>query len=297
MIISNSTAQTVTTFVGPDIHVNDALIMDSDGNLFGSQFNQSGGSAVYKITPDGTVSVFSDGFSAANGLDFDHDGNLYVVDYTSNIANHQIYKLNSFGEKTPYGPTIAGASGILFDPLSDTLYVTEYTNGDKILKLAPDGGLVTYCEDDRLNGPVGMAFDDNNILYVANFTDGDIYKITHGGDSLTLIADLPNVSYWGVGFLAYASGYLYATGIGKHKIYQVSLDGEVVDFAGSGVPGLKDGSADTAQFNRPNGITTNAAQDTIYVSDFQTKSIRMISSITTGINDKTYQTKTKDFEC
>ncbi len=294
---ANLNAQMVTTIAGPDSNINDALVMDDEGNIYGSDFaGSSGGGAVYKLTPDGEISVFSDGYSSCNGLDFDSEGNLYVVDFTSTSTTHQIYKLNSIGEKTPYGPTITGASGIIFDPLSDTLYVSQYNgNSNAIMKLSPDGIVETYCDHSSLNGPVGMAFDDDNQFYVANFNDGEIYRVTHGGDSVTLIADIPNVSYWGVGFITYASGYLYATGIGKHKIYQISLDGVVVEYAGSGTPGLNDGQADTAQFNRPNGITTNAAQDTLYISDLNTQSVRMITSLSTWTDDKTVKPKSNGF--
>ncbi len=296
--ISNVNAQTVTTIAGAGSNINDALVMDNEGNIYGSDFaGTGGGGAVYKITPSGEISIFSDGYSSCNGLDFDSEGNLYVVDYTNTAENHQIYKLNSLGEKTPYGPTISGASGIIFDPFSDTLYVSQYTgSSNAIMKLSPDGIVETYCDHSDFNGPVGMAFDDDNQLYVANFNDGEIYRITHGGDSVTFIADIPNVSYWGVGFITYASGYLYATGIGKHKIYQISLSGVVVEYAGSGIAGLKDGQADSAQFNRPNGITTNATQDTLYISDYATQAIRMITSLTTGTDDKALQLKPKNFD-
>jgi sugar lactone lactonase YvrE len=296
LFLSSGFAQTVTTIAGPNININDDIVVDSDGNIYGSDFSNSNNGAIYKVHTDGTVSVFSDGYSSCNGLAFDDDKNLYVVDFTSVSSTHQIYKLNNIGEKTPYGPTIDGASGIIFDPNSDTLYVSQYTNGsNSISKLALDGTVELYCNNSKLNGPVGMAFDDNLNLYIANFNDGEIYLITHDGDSLSLVAEIPSVSYWGVGFLTYASGYLYATGIGKHKIYQVSLDGNVVEFAGTGIPGLKDGQADTAQFHRPNGITTNEAQDTIYISDYVTKSIRMITNLTTGIQHPANEKATKNF--
>lgn len=86
--------------------------------------------------------------------------------------------------------------------------------------------------------------------------------------------------------MTYASGYLFATGIGVHKIYKISLTGEVSVFAGTGIPGSTDGTADVAQFNRPNGIATNARQDRLYISDYATESVRKISSSQlTGIKD------------
>ena len=287
--VGQSFAQTVTTIVGPNSGINDGLVLDSVGNIYGSDFGSSstGASSVYKINTAGVISTFSTGYSSCNGLAFDHNNNLFVVDFTSNNNTHQIYKLDSLGNKTPYGPNVPGASGIIFDPLSDTLYVSQYngTGSNQISKLSSDGNVTLHSNHALLNGPVGMAFDSNNILYVANFNDGEIYKVTNNGDSLTLIANIPNVSFWGVGFITYANGYLYATGIGTHKIYKISLTGMVTDFAGTGTAGLVDGPANIAQFNRPNGIATNFNQDKLYVSDLNSRSVREISFLLTNINN------------
>ncbi len=272
-------AQEVTTIIGPNSGINDALVVDSVGNIYGSDFGGSstGASSVYKIDTDGVLSTFSTGYSSCNGLAFDHEGYLYVVDFTSNVATHQVYKLDENGGRTPYGPQINGASGIIFDPLSDTLYVSQYNgNTNRISKLSPDGSLTLHSDHEDLNGPVGMAFDNNHVLYVANFNDGKVFRVSPNGEELTLIADIPNQSFWGVGFLTFATGHLYATGIGTHKIYQISLAGDVVEFAGSGSPGLTDGLADEAEFNRPNGIATNKNQDVLYISDLVTYAVREI---------------------
>ena len=286
LISGNIIAQNVTTIAGPNSGINDALAVDSIGNIYGSDFgvSSSGGSSVYKIDTTGAVTTFSTGYSSCNGLAFDHQGNLYVVDFTSANQNHQVYKLDHTGAKTVYGPKIPGASGIIFDPLSDTLYVSQYTtSSNSISKLASDGTISLYCDHNDLNGPVGMAFDENQNLYVANFTDGEIYKVTHNGDSLNFIGKVPNAGTWGIGFLTYANGYLYATGIGVHKIYQISTDGNVTEYAGTGIAGATDGDVSTAQFSRPNGITTNIAQDRLYISDYNTQNIRVISGIISGV--------------
>jgi sugar lactone lactonase YvrE len=276
-------AQQVTTIAEPNSGINDALIMDQNGALYGSNFGSSntGGSSVYKIDSEGIVTVFSTGYSSCNGLALDHEGTLYVVDFTAATATHQIYKLDSLGNSTPYGPTISGASGIIFDPGSDTLYVSQYngTSSNQISKLSSDGIVTLHCDNNMLNGPVGMAFDDDSLLYVANFNDGKIFRITNNGDSLALIADIPNVSFWGVGFITFAAGYLYATGIGTHIIYKVSLDGMFTEYAGSGVAGSIDGFGNAAQFNRPNGITTNQNQDKLFISDYNTGAIREITGL------------------
>ena len=189
------------------------------------------------------------------------------------------------GNKTQLGPKIPGASGLIIDPDSDTLYVSQYASnsGNRISKLSPDGTLSLFCNASGLNGPVGMAFDHEKNMYVANFNNGNIYRIFNGGDSIARLASVPFATGWGIGFITYASGYLYATGIGVHKIFRISLTGEVSILAGSGAVGTIDGAGQTAKFNRPNGITTNAAQDKLFISEYASSSVRVIS----GINDVT----------
>lgn len=288
--------QMVTTLAQEGSNITDALVMDAAGNLYGSYFNTAyNGAAVYKMTPGGDISVFADGFSSCNGLDFDSQGNLYVVDFTASPGSHQVYRLDANGEKTAFGPVISGASGILFHPENDTLYVSQY-NSNRISKLAPDGTVSVFVDDSNLNGPVGMAFDAENNLYVANFNDGEIYRVSENGDELTLIADLPNSSFWGVGFITYASGYIYATGIGVHKIFKVSLDGEVIEYAGAGVAGVLDGPADIAQFNKPNGITTNPGQDTIYISGWDSQAVRMITETPNSLEEFSFEESKNPFQ-
>lgn len=282
----------VSTFVGPNSGINDGLVMDADGNLYGSFFASltAGGGQLYKVDTAGLVSLFSSGFYACNGLAINLSGDLFAVDYTQDPDSHQVYKIDANGNRTAFGPAIFGASGIISDPLSDTLYVSQYNSGpmgDGIVQLAPDGSVSDFSNHPSLNGPVGLAFDDDQQLYAANFGNGKIFRITHRGDSLTELADIPGGGFSSVGFLTYAAGYLYATGIASHKIYQISLTGDLVEFAGTGTSESIDGEADTARFSQPNGITTNADQTKLYISDAGTQSIRVISGFNDSIPDTT----------
>ena len=99
-------AQTVSTFVGPGINIDDDMIMDAAGNIYGSRYT---GSRVYKVTPDGVVSVYAQGIVSPNGLAIDSNGILYVADNQGN----KIYKITSDSTKTQYGPNLSSPSGLL----------------------------------------------------------------------------------------------------------------------------------------------------------------------------------------
>jgi sugar lactone lactonase YvrE len=70
------------------------LAFDSSGNLYvsniGSVYNAGQTSAIYEVTPSGTVSTFINGGAGLNdptGLAFDSSGNLYVANYGSNTIS------------------------------------------------------------------------------------------------------------------------------------------------------------------------------------------------------------------
>lgn len=269
-------AQTVSTFAGPGISINDGLIQAADGTIYGSRF---GGDTVYKVSTNGMVTPYATGFAAPNGLEFDADSNLVVCDHFGNT----IYKVPP-GGGTPvvFVENIITPAGVIKDPLSDTLYVVQY-NTNQLVKVASDGSVVPFIDGNNMDGPVGLAWDDSNRLYVANFNDGKIFRVD--GNSLNQIATIPGNSFSAIGFIAYGQGKIYATGIARHQIFQVDLaTNERTVLAGSGVRGSVNGPAADARFNTPNGILFDKRDNSLYISDAQTSSLRQVTGILTGIS-------------
>ncbi|MEO0557038.1 MAG: hypothetical protein AAF170_02520 [Bacteroidota bacterium] len=262
-----ASAQTVTveTIVPEGSAIDDALAIGPDGALYGSRFGGTGQTVTRVNLETGVTSTYATGFSRANGLSFGPDGSLYAANY----GRGQIRKVLPGGASSVFyqasGTTL---SGVAYDLQNDVIYIASY-DGDWIRRLSTSGE-ATEIELGGLEGPAGLAFDDQNRLHIANFDNGRIFRFT--GSGLTLLADLRTQ----VGFLAYGGGQFYATGINTHLIYQISPSGEVTTLAGTGTAGLVDGPASTAQFNKPNGIVSNVAGDTLYVSDSRTRAIRRI---------------------
>lgn len=261
------TAQTITTITTAASKIDDDIIFDNAGNLFGSNYV---GSKVYKRTPDGQESIFATGIVSPNGLAFNDAGTLIVAD---NVGN-KIYKLYPDGTKELFSAAITGPSGMLRMENSDTLLVTAYP-GTKIWKLAPDGSVSEFINHPQFDGPVGLCYDDNHNLYVANFNDRKIFKVPPGGQP-SFFAQPPLGQY--IGFLAYAGGYIYATAMNAHKIYRIDLEGNYAVWLGT-TSGNTDGDAAVAKFNQPNGIRASATGDTLFVSDFGSKKVRMITNL------------------
>lgn len=270
---------TIETLLPAGSTIDDALVLGPDGALYGSRWGAAGGPGrtVTRVDLDDvSTSIYSDGLNRANGLGFDDEGYLYVANYGARTLE----RIAPDGVRTVYATVPTGnLSGVLVHPSTGVIYVTNYTD-DTVGIATGDGAITPFLSNDgmapELNGPVGMAVDDEGRLYVSNFNDGKIFRVDEDGE-MTEIADLDGPPNATTGFIAYAGGALYATNIGRHIIERVSLaDGSVETVAGTGTAGTTDGPGESAQFNGPNGIVASSAGEVLYVSDAYSRALRRI---------------------
>ncbi len=70
----------VSTLV-EEIDASGGVKVDAEGNIivadFGESLDNGNGTNVWKVTPQGDVSLFTSGLSGASGNDFDSQGNLF----------------------------------------------------------------------------------------------------------------------------------------------------------------------------------------------------------------------------
>lgn len=270
-------AQTVTTFTEgtPD----DAIVLDNDGNIYCSNYT---GDTVFKFSPTGEETAFITGLNTPNGLAFNSNQELYVCDGQGN----KIYKYDLAGNLLATYLVTGHPSGIVKSFDDDSMIFTLYL-GNLVKRLAPDGTITTVSSSTELSGPVGIVYDENGNLFVGNYNNRKIFKVEENGD-LEYIAQLPTEggTYPNLGFIAYGQGKLWGTIMSNHKIYSInpnSVDDYTL-FAGS-TPGNNDGDISVATFNIPNGIYFDEADGTMYITDFGSKNLRIISGITLG-NDE-----------
>ena len=265
MLLFTLSAQTVSTVVPGPSTFNDGLDLDEDGNIYASLYY---GSTVTKITPDGTASIFASGFSSPNGLKFGPDGYLYVP----NAAANKINKVSLSGQVSDY-INIGTPSELYFDE-EGLLYVTNYQNGT-ISTIDSAKNITTLFSGPPLNGPIGILKDATGVLYIGNFNDGKVFRVDNGNTFIE-IGDLPG---W-LGFMILIGENIYATAYQSHRIYKIPIDGSgQTVFAGTGSAGSTDGNVLSAQFNTPNGITATSTGDTIYISEYNPKRLRMITGV------------------
>lgn len=270
-------SQTVSTlFEGtPD----DGITLDSNGNIYAAHYL---GDTVFKFTPEGEMTPFITGLNTPNGLAFNSNEELYVCDG----QGHAIYKYDIDGNLLTAYPITGNPSGIIKSFDDDSMIFTIHTH-NSIHKLAPDGTITDISLAPEIDTPVGLAMDENGTLYVGNYSNRKIYKVLENGD-VSYIAQLPTDggALPNLGFITYGQGKIWGTTMGSDKIFHVNPNGidDYTLFAGS-VQGSADGDISVATFNTPNGIYYDSIDDKIYVTDFGTKDLRIISGVVLGNDD------------
>lgn len=283
-----------------------ALAVDAAGNVYvADTYNHQ----IRTITPDGVVSTLAgtgapgsaDGagtaaqFSFPAGLAVDLGGNVYLSD----TVNHTIRKIAPDGVVTTLaGSTTPGSAdgtgtaaqfnypaGMAVDA-SGHIYVADSGN-HMIRKISPDGvvttvaGSTTFGSADgngaaaQFNNPLGLDVSTSGDLYVTDYGNSVIRRITPAGDVTTLagsgvqgFADgtAATAEFNGMaGISVDANGYVYVAEFGNQVIRKVTPAGDVTTLAGSGTPGSADGIGTAAQFNYPFDVQVDAGGN-LYVA-------------------------------
>jgi len=270
-------AQIVVTLGNNPIHIDDGLTLDPEGNLYGSSFVSGTTGRLRTVTPAGVDEVFTDEIVDPLGHDFDSEGNLYVASFYAN----RIYRLFPDGSSELLTDQIFRPAGVAMGP-DGHLYVAAYGSsgapGDKIYRVSLTGLVEVFATSSFFDGPVGIEFDEVGNLYVGSYNRGYITRVSPAG-IVEHLATVPGPNGFNTGYVCYANNAIYATGIGTHKVYRLPLDTLVLEtFAGTGIAGHVDGEAGEARFGQPNGLVASATGDTIYVSEYGNKTVRMIIS-------------------
>ncbi len=202
-----------------------------------------------------------------------------------------------------YFTTAAGIAGVAAAP-GGIYYAADYCNNT--IRKITSGGVVTTLagqagsagEADgtgaaaRFWGPSAMVVDPAGNLYVADYLNGLIRKVTPAGAVSTYAGQHSNAGYadgpgaaaafrYPGGIAADGSGNLYVADQYNAVIRKITPAGVVSTYAGvHGQPGLLNGASTSARFNQPRGVAVDAAGN-VYVADTGNRMIRKID--TTGM--------------
>src|SRR5262249_46967917 len=163
------------------------VAFDSAGNLFFVDYEilDAGGgeprvnaaiynAAIYKITPNGTLTIFASRLSYSSHLVADRVGNLFVADYDQGI----IYKYKPTGSRATFASGLHHPVGMAFDG-SGNLFVVDNNAGNiyqgSIYQYKPDGSRTTFAALEPGDRPADLAFDGMGNLFMADL-GGNIYE-------------------------------------------------------------------------------------------------------------------------
>ena len=245
-------------------------------------------------------------FNLPRAMTLDADGNIYVADQANNVirkitADGQVSTLAGNGEAGSMDGTGSGARfnqpGALVTGKDGNIYVADYA-GNAIRKVTPQGEVTTIAGDSipgnvngdgiyaQFYGPSGITVDDQGNLYVTDFWNNVIKKITPDyqvslfagtGAIGTDDGDRLQATFYGPTTITTdKDGNMYVGDWFNFRIRKIDPSGMVSTLAGS-TQGYVDDTASAAQFNTPVGLATDN-QGNIYVADGFNNVIRKVNS-------------------
>lgn len=282
------------------------VTVDAAGNIYVADDTR-----VRKISPSGVVTTIAgngarasvDGtginatFSSAFKLTLDGNGNLYVID------GQMIRKISPNGVVSSLAGQANGAigaadgnganasfnapSGIVVDA-SGNLYVADSENNE-IRKISPAGQVSTFAgsttagyadgtgQNARFNLPTALTIDAGGNLYVGDYNNRSIRKITPDGtvSSITTPSQLIYFNIFGISIDK--AGNIYGPNFITNNIVRISPSGVLSVVAGSGKLGHTDGPAANASFNNASDVAVTAS-GAIIVADTYNYTIRLIAT-------------------
>jgi hypothetical protein len=172
------------------------------------------------------------------------------------------------------------------------LYFHDWDN-HAIRQINFNTGIITTVAGGTLGGgfkhPASYIDSMGNLLYISDYGNHVIYKVNSDGTT-SLIAGTIGVAGYKDGsgenakfnhpaMLIKEGNNLYIGDFYNHRIRKMNLTtNEVTTIAGTGVAGFKDGSASSAQFNYPGGLTLVEESGTkfLYIADYYNHRIRKL---------------------
>lgn len=221
------------------------------------------------------------GFHHPGGLACDPDGALFLVDGLT----ESVWCLDpdDVPVPVPIGDTVGQAEALAVRSHPDPVLAIADTWNHRLVMLDKDWEPI---EVEGIGRPTGVAFAPDGALWVADAWEGSLHRIrrdgtcdvtvnrqdlkTAGGEEVLPVAaiaiDLE-------GRPCYADSY-------NHRVARLEVDGSVTVIAGTGRAGFSGdgGPAETAQLNRPTGLSIDPLTGSMLIADTSNHRVRRVTS-------------------
>ncbi len=257
---------------------------------------------------------------APNNVFVDSAGNLYIADYFNDVIRKvavgtQIISTVAGNGTAGYsgdgGPAtsaqLSGPTSVVVDTAGN-IYIAD-NNNDRVRKVDLLGDISTFAGTGtggytgdgaaataaQIDGPADLAFDAFENLYIAEYTNCVIRKVTMGTGFISTVAGTGACGFSGNGGLATSAQIGGALGLGvdsagniyiaeqtNNLVRKVNTGGFINAFAGTGVPGFSGdgGLATSAQFDAPFDVTPDTTGN-VFIVDRQNHRIRKVNALGT----------------
>jgi hypothetical protein len=251
-------------------------------------------------------------FFSPSGVSVDTAGNVFVAD----SSNQTIRKVTSVGVVTTLAGTAGSVgsangtgsaarfrvpvavsvdtAGNVFVADSSNQTIRKVTSVGVVTTLAGTAGSVGSTDGTgsaaRFNAPYGVSVDTVGNVYVAEYSNHTIRKVTSAG-VVTTLAGTANFAgstdatgsaarfFCPIGVAVDTSGNVFVADSSNHTIRKVTSAGVVTTLAGTaGSDGTTDGTGSAARFSFPEGVSVDTAGN-VYVADTGNRLIRKVTSV------------------
>jgi trimeric autotransporter adhesin len=305
---------------------------DAQGNLY---LTDQENDAIRIIQPGGTIGTFAGTGAAGEtgnggpaksatlyapwGLGLDTNGNVYFTEAYTNYVRKvdtsgtitRIAGTGAGGSTGDNGPAsqaqVAGPRSVASD-LAGNTYIAE-DGSSRIRKISPSGVITTvagngtagFAGDEgpavsaQINHPASVTVDSAGNLYIADFDNQRVRKVTTDGKIHTVAGNGNNGSS-GDGGLATAAqlnvpvsvavdnkGNLYIGEHEGHRVRKVTPNGTITTVAGNGILGFSGdgGAATSASISQPYGLAVDGSGN-LFIADMINGRIREVLTTAPG---------------
>ena len=290
-----------------------SVVVDSSGNLYfadslNNRIRKLAGGNVSTFAGNGAFSRSGDG-NAATAAQLNtplgvavNTANLYIADTANNtvrsVASGVISNVAGTGAagssgdgNAATGAQLNGPQGLAVDSAGN-LYIAD-TQNNRVRKVA-NGVITTFAGSGtagfggdggpagsaQLNAPFGVAVDAAGNLYIAEFSNNRVRKVSTNGNIGTLAGNgVSGFSGDGLqatsaqlngpqGVAVDSAGNVYIADTANNRVRKVAANGVITTVAGNGAAGFSgDGnSAVNAQVGNPTAVATDSVGN-VYIAD------------------------------